>query len=89
MRTRAEKQERCLTATALGASVRPAHTFLYDMEGRMKKLKRILRKLLFPGAAIVIFSALIGAGLLAYTFWLPARIPQLPMCPMRFLPMPW
>ncbi|PWM33195.1 MAG: hypothetical protein DBX58_01975 [Clostridiales bacterium] len=34
----------------------------------MKKLKRILRKLLFPGAAIVIFSALIGAGLLAYTF---------------------
>lgn len=34
----------------------------------MKRLKRILHKLLFPGAAVVLLSVPIAAGLLAYTF---------------------
>ena len=34
----------------------------------MAKLKKILHKLLFPGTAVVLFSVLIGAALLVYTF---------------------
>lgn len=35
----------------------------------MKKLKKILHRLLFPGAAVVILSVPVGTGLLLYTFF--------------------
>ena len=34
----------------------------------MEKFKRVLRRMLFPGAAVTVISALAGAALLAYTF---------------------
>lgn len=49
----------------------------------MEKLKKLLDRLLFPGAAVVVLSVPVAAALLAsIPFWWRGRTARLPTLPM-------
>lgn len=54
----------------------------------MKKLKRILHRLLFPGTWVVLLSVPVAAGLLVYTFLAAGEDSPIAYRPMWFPPIP-